>query len=712
MYAPNGMRDTPASSPKGSAPAAGFTPLDAAALAAVAVLLVAASLRCLWATDAGWQRAAGEWIASHGPPRTDPFSWAGPPRPWIELRWLWLVRFAKILDLVGPAGAILGKTVALLATFALAAASIGPRARSAALAPVLVVAILASSQRFFVRPETATFVLLAVFLFILERDRRAAGRAIFALPVLQVLWVNSHTLFVLGPVLAILHAATMILPGRRGGAGGRAQRSRAPRAALVAGLCLVACLINPWGIDGALFPIRLLGEIRGTLFKAGIQEFAGPFVAYGSYDAVRAYVALIALCAISAALAFRRLDPFRTLVVAAFLWLSTLAIRNLPLFAIVAIPFVVGNLADAPWVARFARNRSAPAVRALLAVLVIGFALATSWALATDRSYVRQHDTNRSGLAWAPHRYPVRAGDFLRDQGLRGPVFATMHEASYLLSRGVGSFIDPRLEVFGEAHFARYLRALSDDAAWRALVKEYDVKVAVIDLASTAFLTRAVIGGGWNLAYWDETAAVIVRGDVPDAPASIRSGDDWRRSLEVVRTALPAPPPWEHLGLLGRAASPTPYHTVANFLLAFGRPDDAEPFLRDALVAYPLAARARLTLAALLDARGDDEAAGREYEEAYRVDPHDADVASQAGLHALEAGDAREAGRRLERCLSDHPDHAAAWALLGEVRLGGGDAASAESCFARAVTLAPGVTNYRARLAAARAARGPGGGGK
>ena len=699
------MRAPTATSAKGSANAADFSPLDVAALVAAALLLVAASVRGLWAADAGWQRAAGDWIAAHGPPRTDPFSWAGPPRPWIELRWLWLVAFAKTVDVFGPAGAILGKTAALLATFSLAAASLGPRARSAALAPVVVLAVLASSQRFFVRPEIVTFLLLAIHLFLLERDRRVGDRALFVLPALQVLWVNSHTLFVLGPVLVVLYAATSALPGDERGVAKGVRRARARRAALVAAMELAACLVNPWGLDGALFPIRLLGEIRGTLFKTGIGEFAGPFAASAHYDAVYAYVALIGLCVVSAALAFRESDPFRTLVLVAFLWLSTLAIRNLPLFAIVAIPFVLGNLAVATPVSRFARTRAARPARRLLAALVIVFCVGTSWSLATDRFYVRQYDTNRFGLGWAPHRYPVRAVDFLQAHRLPGPVFATMQEASYLLSRGMGSFLDPRLEVFGEAQFARYLQVLSDDSAWRALVTEYDVKAAVIDAAATSFLDPRREGRGME-------ARVLGRDRRGPGARGCSGGAAIDRDRRRVaqrgcrrRAGLPAPPAWDRSGPFARVAPSTPYHTVANFLLAFGRPDDAEPFLRDALVAYPRAARARLTLAALLDARGDDAAAGREYEAAYRDDPGDVDVATQAGLHALEVGETGQARRRLERCLSRHPKHAPAWAILGEVRLGAGEAAAAESCFTKAVELAPGSANYRARLAAARAER-------
>ena len=61
-----------------------------------------------------------------------------------------------------------------------------------------------------------------------------------------------------------------------------------------------------------------------------------------------------------------------------------------------------------------------------------------------------------------------------------------------------------------------------------------------------------------------------------------------------------------------RGISPT-------LVVTMGRPDDAEPFLRDALTAYPAAARARITYARLLERRGDRAGAGREVVEARKT---------------------------------------------------------------------------------------------
>ncbi|MFN8179204.1 MAG: tetratricopeptide repeat protein [bacterium] len=680
--------------------------LDRVALGSAAVLLACVSFRCIWEADWGWQIATGDWVAAHGPPKVDPFSFAGPPREWIELRWLYALLLHGVVHVSGPAGAIVLKTLALAATFALAAASTGAGASAAVIAPLLVLAILASSLRFFVRPEIVTYLFLASFLWAIERHRRGDRRFLRALPLLQLVWVNSHTLFVLGPVTLGLHVVAEAWHAVR--ASRPAERARAAErlraAALATGLGVLACLANPWGLRGALFPFRLLAEIRGSLFKTVIGEFASPFALSTHYGAVTAYEALLALCVLSAAANLRRLDPFRTLQCAATAYLSTLAMRNVPLFAISAIPFVAGNVAELRLPAPLVRSRVARALRAALPCAVIAACLATSRGFVTNRAYVAQADTNRFGFGIAPNRYPMRGATFLKEHGLGPSVFATMLESSWLLSQGFRVFIDPRLEVYGEAHFARYLNALAGDDVWRSVAAEYDLRAALVDLDQTSFLERTLRSGEWKLVFWDECTAMIARRDVASVPA-IATDADWARSIAVVREDLPAPRAWEDLGAFGRATSPTPYHRVANFLMTMGRPDGAEAFLRDALTAYPASARARITYARLLERRGDRAGAAREIERAYASDPADPEVASQSALQVLQDGDAARALERLGRVLQAHPDHAVSWAISGEAHLARHETAEAVECFERAVRLDPANAYYATRLAAARSSR-------
>ena len=109
---------------------------------------------------------------------------------------------------------------------------------------------------------------LSIFLAVLTRwDRHPYLVAI--LPFVQVAWVNSHGLFVLGPiilVMAILDAA--LRPG--------SLASGARRWWRIVGIgslaTFAACLVNPYGLRGAVYPIELAGTMTNTVFSLNIAE--------------------------------------------------------------------------------------------------------------------------------------------------------------------------------------------------------------------------------------------------------------------------------------------------------------------------------------------------------------------------------------------------------------------------------------------------------
>src|SRR5262249_49537142 len=88
-------------------------------------------------------------------------------------------------------------------------------------------------------------------------------------PVVQVLWVNSQGLFVLGPVIlgfALIDAAL------RPGAFAASRRSWWRTAGIASGMTLLACLVNPYGVEGTLFPIALSRTMSSPIFRQTIAE--------------------------------------------------------------------------------------------------------------------------------------------------------------------------------------------------------------------------------------------------------------------------------------------------------------------------------------------------------------------------------------------------------------------------------------------------------
>ena len=149
-------------------------------------LSVAACFHRIWAVDFWWQYATGRLVLSQGWPAVDVFSYTAAGQPWIELRWLFCVVQASVMDGLGTPALQVLLWLSVVAAFTLVTwPHASPRVR--AFVPLVVgVALLTSAQRFLMRPELVTFVMFATFLLVLDRHRRAASRWIWALPFLQL----------------------------------------------------------------------------------------------------------------------------------------------------------------------------------------------------------------------------------------------------------------------------------------------------------------------------------------------------------------------------------------------------------------------------------------------------------------------------------------------------------------------------------------------
>jgi hypothetical protein len=604
-------------------------------IVALVILLITTSTRRIWGSDYWWQYATGRHVLQHGPPKVDVFSYTAAGEPWIELRWLFCAGLYTVASRLGPEAVTLFGTAVLAASFALAAtAARGPSVFFTG--AVLAAAMLAASLRFFVRPELATFFFLALFAWLGEHFRRTGSRRIYLLPLLQVFWTNLHTLFILGPVIVgILFVATMVSVLRRPADMRTADPFRPLRhIAAVGVLTVAACFVNPYGLRGAAHPFQLFSQIRGTAFKAGIEELAGPLQSGLAHLSHWYYAGLLLFCGVTLALRARRLDPFWTMLCAVMAYLSLLAVRNIPLFCLAAVPFLLSAWKrpdlGAPGRSSDLGSRFLPRKRAVLrrglAAVVVTASLFHSWQYATNRAYVAYGDTNQFGLGYAAHRFPVAAARFLLDHQLAGPIFCSMREGAYLAAQGLRPFIDPRLEVYGESRFVEYMELHNDNGAWRDAVDKYHFRVAVVDLQSSAIL-RMREAGDWAPVYFDEVAAVFLRRTHDDPSAAVpalESESDFRRAIDQVRRILPPPPPYRRVGLFERLTSPMPYFRVGHFLSLVDQNALAAPFLSDAISAYPDGSSEIYVLYAVcLDSTGDPDTARQVIDAALQRRPSD-----------------------------------------------------------------------------------------
>jgi hypothetical protein len=160
--------------------------------------------------DIWWLLKAGQWIWTQGQVPTDgPFTFASSDRPWIDLHW----RFQLMLAAAFAAGGVRGMIFMASGTFA-AVLLMSVSARDRRWPCWLVVAcwlaaLVAMSQRSSPRPKLFSLLGISLCLAVL-RCGDASAEVAWSLPIIQVLWVNSHGLFVLGPIVLVAYLAEQL----------------------------------------------------------------------------------------------------------------------------------------------------------------------------------------------------------------------------------------------------------------------------------------------------------------------------------------------------------------------------------------------------------------------------------------------------------------------------------------------------------------------
>ena len=313
----------------------------------VAVCLLFVLLTCLCIhriidVDIWWHLKAGQYIVdTRTVPQHDIFSYTSAGHPWIDLHWLYQVLVYLVYRYGGGIGLLLLKCVVILSTFALLFRTSLQRAGVlAAMVPALFAAL--AFERYLPRPEIFTELLVAVYLFILFSFKYRGSRLVFALPFLQIVWVNTEGLFILGVVIV---AAFVVGEGL---AWKLPWPSRCREADAVTGrrwrmlfwvavACVLACFLNPYGVDGALFPFTLYTRLGhgSEVFSATIAELSPPpvFRFSTAHPPLFFYNLLAAVSVLSFVANIRRLSISRLLVFGGFLYLSVLARRNILLLS-------------------------------------------------------------------------------------------------------------------------------------------------------------------------------------------------------------------------------------------------------------------------------------------------------------------------------------------------------------------------------------------
>jgi hypothetical protein len=496
----------------------------------LAALLLSLSIQKLCSPDIWWELRTGQWILQHSRlPTQDVLSYTAAGHEWIEMHWLFCLGAYLLWRLGGPALLILGQSVLLASAYLVI---VWPLRRAAATLLGLVIVglgIFSASPRFHVRPEGVTFLGLAVFLTVLGRYARDhSTKFLWSLPVIQVLWVNSHALSVLGPVVLGLFACGELLRGFFSHTSSEARPARrwstGAQLALVAVVVTAACWVNPYGHRGAMFPLEQYQELRkSSVTGLYVEEFLSPFGdVHWSPDAYTT-LALTLITAWTCLMTRGSLQLIILLVWLPFVYLAAMAVRNFALLSLVSTWACLSNLDE------YLATRQNPAGEAQHGTtgrwIFALSTLALSWFIVTDRYYVGVGLPWRFGLGVIQRRTPSKALEFLSRAKPRPQLFHSMSDGSYLTWAGAGQipvFLDGRLEVYGQEFLGTFVDLLLNPRKWETFADAEGIDTAVLQTEYVGSLIGILNSSKhWVLVHIDSQDLVYVR-DIPEHADLIR----------------------------------------------------------------------------------------------------------------------------------------------------------------------------------------------
>ncbi|HET7712330.1 MAG TPA: hypothetical protein VFL80_10415 [Thermoanaerobaculia bacterium] len=398
---------------------------------ALLVVLTLACLAPIRSYDFFWHLAAGRWIVEHRAlPATDPFAVASDSHPWINGEWLFEVPLFLAWRLVGFAGLAWLRALLVGALFAGIYLLIR-RSTSTPIALLLVCLSFAGvHQRLDVRPLTLAACFVAAAVAILLRGERTSNAIAYV--ILTILWMNTHPSALLAPVLAAI------------------AQFRGERRLWLPFASAAALLINPFGLEGIVAPVRLTRFVSSGGFINAEWLPSDPRLFPLLY-------ASIVIGAAAIASERKRSDMWRYILFAMFALMAVRSVRHQPLY-FAALPMLI------------APSFAAAAGRRERLMIGVSGALIAMVALTT---------THQAGVDDA--RFPLHATQRLKASGLRGNIYNPDQFGGLLIwafypERRV--LTDGRNELY-QRFLPEYARARVDSRAWRALLARYRIDLAV-----------------------------------------------------------------------------------------------------------------------------------------------------------------------------------------------------------------------------------------
>lgn len=465
-------------------------------------------------------------------------------KPWIDHEWLFQVIVAAVQRLRGFDGIVALQVGVIYATFVLLLFLGYRKDRQLGPLTVLFLVVSAYQGRMTHRPEIFSVLFFVTYVFCIPRflTRPLLYGCVF---LLQVAWTNMHGFFIMGPLLLAVGCLgeglkrSVRLPYEWNRAG-RLNDAEYRSLKILLGVSIAACLVNPFFLDGALYPLRVFfaPERDTKLILDTIEELQPPitWASLANMGHLFPFRMLILLSAGSFLYNRRKLDVTTAILWGLFLIFGLSAVRNIAFFSIAAYLAFVANTRERsaePLLPAKIRSRRFLQDGALALMKVVLCLWIAQQAASLAQSWYYDFDAHKRKYEFAGgislRNYPTKAVDFLVENRIKGNFFNDFNCGAYLEGRtfpGIKAFIDGRTEVFGPVFFKRYQAILNGNGRdFDAAADEFKLAGALVSYAfyggSPKIIRHIYKSPRWALVYFNHDGVIFLR-DIPQNAEIIR----------------------------------------------------------------------------------------------------------------------------------------------------------------------------------------------
>ena len=444
--------------------------------------------------DVWWHVKVGESIlATHLVPTADPYSFTVLGAPWMAYEWLGEILIACASRLGGLQGLdflLIALSAAITLSLYVFATVRSGNSKAAFLAVTAL--LLIANASFSLRPQMLGYLFLVLTLIAMELLRQGKSWALWALPPIFLIWVNTHGSFIIGLGVILVYLISGLKSFQMGGIKGLAwSGAERLRLEIIFMLCLAVLPGTPYGSRLAVYPLDM--AFSQPVNVANILEWRPmPLELVGG----KIFLALL-------------FGFFLMQILFEFVWrleelvlyfggtfMAALHVRFILLFVPFFAPIIAVMLAR--WIPGYERTKDKYIVNA---VLMAGLLVAT----------VHYFPSTRNLQDRVAETFPVRALEYLQQHSAPLPMLNTYGYGGYLIAAGQKVFVDGRGDLYERGGvLGDYMHLSQMKPGALAVLDRYGVQSCLVD-RDEPMSTLLAASSNWKLQYADSTSALYVR---------------------------------------------------------------------------------------------------------------------------------------------------------------------------------------------------------